>query len=230
MDTMNLQESYKVSINNLGELGPEACQDREVLAREPNSPPTLTRQNGYMEIFKNCENCGAKRFSRECTNCFDDFPDRVRHKWRMDETYMHIKAGKTDGYEDEKAPSDDEIQTLLEMIKRKKGLKKYFITFTLSPENAKKKNIKRILELEVQKVAKSKMFDVKFVDWNMEEHKSGAPHVHMYMECDKYVKKQSVLKLYKLGNINFQKVKDPKACLAYCLKEVEDEDTIVIDL
>lgn len=108
------------------------------------------------------------------------------------------------------------FEASLPIIETPKGVHKYFITFTLSPENSSKD---QEMVKCVHKLVSSKMFNIVFHDWNKELTKAGVAHVHLYVECNKYIKLDHIRKFYKLGFVKIEKVKHADACLAYCIKE-----------
>lgn len=217
-DTMNIQEN---NINYIGKVA-DGCQDREAIARESVAGEKFPWQKKYNE---NLDYVVDEKFER--AKNFDLPWKKVVAARRFWEDEW-LEDRNQDFWREKEEKEDSEFHELLEKRKREKGQKKYIITFTVDPKNEKMKNLKDHMENQVSKVARSKSFDVKHVDWNMELTKKGVPHIHMYMECEKYVRKQAVLKLYKLGWVDIQKALHPQAALNYCLKEVENDDILII--
>lgn len=66
------------------------------------------------------------------------------------------------------------------------------------------------------------MFDIKFNEYRTELTKADIPHIHLYVECNKYIKLrdlQQFVPFDKFGAINVQKARNTDNVLDYITKE-----------
>lgn len=126
---------------------------------------------------------------------------------------------------------EEKMIKLMAKPKPKKAKFKYFGTFTLSPKNRDKE---RSQILAINKILKSKIFDVVRSDFNTERTQKGIQHLHLYMECNKYARKKVIADHFynqnTFGTFDWQICKNPEACLAYCIKERGVDDLIAPQL
>lgn len=121
----------------------------------------------------------------------------------------------------ERSLETDECEKAFYKKLKEKEKHEYAITLTLDAAKYNKSNDKDWIKKEMEKSAKKICTGKNILgsDWQMELTKQGTPHIHIYVKSKKFIKKQELIKKYKVGFIWKAKVKNTKAYLSYIAKE-----------